>query len=285
MTCTNLNGILMIEAKVIEDSIYENKRLITLQTRAPKFLDSSICKHRMISSNSSSDRAIPFAKMIDKEYFLPTDVRLNESGMQGSQKLDFEDLQLFHKDLVLMREDIIETLAVWANVHKQHLNRYLLGFSMQDKVMTANKEQFDYFFSLRDSEYADPAIQELARKMKEAIENSIPQKLEAGEWHLPYIREAERSNVNAKFYSVARCARVSYLNHDQTDPVPEKDIALYNRLLKQKHLSCFEHVARPLTKEDHATKTGITHVDSKYRCWSGNFCGWVQFRQLIAPWN
>ena len=242
-------------------------------------------KHRMISSNSSSDRAIPFDKMIGSEYFLPSDVRLNEAGMQGSQKLLLDELRLFQKDLVLLREDIIETLLNWKHVHKQHLNRYLLGFSMQDKVMTANKEQFDYFFSLRDSEHADPAIQELARKMKQAIEQSVPQKLEAGEWHLPYIQESERGNINAKFYSVARCARVSYLNHDQTKPAPEKDIALYNKLLKHKHLSCFEHVARPMTKITVLGADGVTHMDKHHRLWSGNFCQWVQFRQLVADWN
>ena len=50
----------MIEAKIILDSISTHGiRLTTIQTKAPKFLDAEFEKHRMISSNSSSDRALP----------------------------------------------------------------------------------------------------------------------------------------------------------------------------------------------------------------------------------
>ena len=79
----------MIEAKIILDSISPHGiRLTTIQTKAPKFLDAEFEKHRMISSNSSSDRAIPLLKMLDSGYYLPDDIRLNQPGMQGDLLLD-----------------------------------------------------------------------------------------------------------------------------------------------------------------------------------------------------
>lgn len=273
----------MITAKVICDSIYKDSRLITLQTTACKYLDAEICKHRMISSNSSSDRAIPFDKMIKRRPFIPTDVRRNQSGMQGTEKLVGSDLVDFQADMLEIYGLTIDILGDWKHVHKQHLNRYLLGFSMQDKVMTANKEQFDYFFGLRLSEHADPAIQELAFRMKEAIDASEPKELQLGAWHLPYVEELYHPS-SAKL-SVARCARVSYLNHDQTEPDAEKDLALYEQLLNHKHLSCFEHVATPMKNRFDTFDVGTTHIDARGRCWSGNFVNWTQYRQLVANWN
>ena len=56
-----------ISAKIILDSVSNNIRLTTMQLKAPKFLDAEFEKHRMLSSNSSSDRAIPLEKMLSRK--------------------------------------------------------------------------------------------------------------------------------------------------------------------------------------------------------------------------
>ena len=68
--------------------------------------------------------------------------------------------------------------------------------------------------------------------------------------------------------SAARCARVSYLKHDNTKPNVEDDIALYHRLITSKpsHASPIEHQATPFSKADYA---------------SNNFWGWEQFRSTL----
>jgi len=58
------------------------------------------------------------------------------------------------------------------------------------------------------------------------------------------------------------------------------------------HMTPFEGVAKPMIRNTlytfaliSDTEQGITHVDRKLRLWSGNFRGWIQYRQLIQQWN
>ena len=81
--------------------------------------------------------------------------------------------------------------------------------------------------------------------------------------------------------SVARCARLSYNTFDGEINY-EKDIKLHDQLLGSKHLSPFEHVCKmPTPKEISGLGNGFTHVDYKGDMWSGNFKGWIQYRQLL----
>ena len=206
-----------ISAKVICDSIANGIRLPTLQTRAPKFLDAEFEKHRMISSNSSSDRAIPLLKMLDNGYYLPGDIRLNQPGMQGDLLLDDDSKEQFWNDLKDLYGYTANILKKWDKVHKQHLNRCLMGFSWQNKIASAT--EWDNFFNLRLDKASDPAMYELAKCMKEAMDNSTPNELNVGELHLPYIQEGELTMstfeneedmyVTAIKCSVARAAKSS----------------------------------------------------------------------------
>jgi hypothetical protein len=87
--------------------------------------------------------------------------------------------------------------------------------------------------------------------MRESIHSVNPTLLDVDEWHLPYVSREERMiqsiDVLVKC-SAARCARVSYLNHDGSTPSIEKDLILYDRLVGSKplHASPVEHQA-PLT--------------------------------------
>lgn len=281
----------MIEAKIILDSISPHGiRLTTIQTKAPKFLDAEFEKHRMISSNSSSDRAIPLMKMLDSGYYLPDDIRLNQPGMQGDLLLSGDEKEAFRNDLDGLYASTSWVLKVWDKVHKQHLNRYLMGFSWQHKVCTAT--EWDNFFELRLNSAADPAMYQLAKCMKDAMDASTPKLLQPGEWHAPYYygsftnEKGEPEPEVAIKCSVARCARVSYNNHDDTEPSVSKDLALYDKLLKSKHMSPFEHQARPMTHPhdnfyEGLWPKGYTHLDRDGRLWSANFRGWIQNRKLI----
>ena len=67
-----------------------------------------------------------------------------------------------------------------------------------------------------------------------------------------------------KRISAARCARVSYLTHEGKREIA-KDLELYERLKEDRHLSPFEHVAKPA-------------LDAGFHA---NFRGWVQMRAEI----
>ena len=85
--------------------------------------------------------------------------------------------------------------------------------------------------------------------------------------------------------ATARCARLSYMTFDGEIDY-EKDVKLYEQLLKSKHFSSFEHVAKcpkSSTLDTYISETdeGITHCDKDLNLWSGNFKGWIQYRQLV----
>jgi thymidylate synthase ThyX len=175
-----------------------------------------------------------------------------------------------------------------AGYHKQIVNRLLEPFQHITVIVTAT--EWENFFNLRLHPDAQPEIHELARVMKESMDESLPKKIS---WHLPYILEEEFTNLevidnefgNLIKYSVARCARVSYLTHDGSSPDTDKDLKLYDMLLESKHMSPFEHQAKPMTEPEDAGpfwwEDGVTHMDREENLWSGNFKGWIQNRQLI----
>ena len=85
--------------------------------------------------------------------------------------------------------------------------------------------------------------------------------------------------------SAARCARVSYLNHDKSEPDISKDIELADKLLEAGHMSPFEHQAIPMTciwDLIWCTEEGVTHMDKGGDYWSANFQGWLQHRQWLG---
>jgi thymidylate synthase ThyX len=194
-----------------------------------------------------------------------------------------------------------------AGYHKQVYNRLLESFQMQKTVLSATET--DNFFWLRDDDAADPTIRELARVMREAKDQSVPSILAPGEWHLPYV-DWIRDERGLSYYiedvdkpgqvitlslgdaikvSCARCAAVSYRNEGYG---LVKSLEVYDRLVgtDRKHASAFEHQATPIQTttgsylngaDPRSWEAGISHMDRDYQFWSGNLCGWVQYRKLI----
>jgi thymidylate synthase ThyX len=173
-------------------------------------------------------------------------------------------------------------------VHKQYANRILEPFAHITVVCSAT--DFANFFALRCHPMAQPEIHALADLMYEAYRTSQPEFLKDGFWHLPFVDEKCMQEVKDHFgvsclqdsddainmaikRSVARCARVSYLNHDGTSTSIEDDLKLYDRLLGSSpiHASPAEHQAQ----------AGILAEDSR----SGNFRGWLQFRKTLDREN
>lgn len=287
-----------IEAKIVCDSIGPNGiRLTTFVLKYPRFIHSEFMTHRMFSRNASSSRAIPFKKqieMIKEDTAVPLEFRKNKSGMQAGDALDQEGQKLAAMDWYAARDAAI----LWAEclnsrgVHKQYVNRLLEPFSHISVVCTAT--EYSNFFALRHHSMAQPEIAELARQMWEIYKVNEPDKLKEGEWHLPFLSFEEKElhwisvlndskvnveNVDERYWlplikmSVARCARVSYLNHEGKNPTFEEDMKLYDRLLGNQpiHASPAEHQARCSSKYD--------------ELWWGNFHGWVQYRKTLENEN
>lgn len=280
-------------AKIIADSISDSQiRITTMELCYPLIAHAEFMTHRMFSRNAASNRAIPTRKIIDqveKNPFVPTYWGKNQPGMQAIQRLREMEMQHCESEWHDAAENSIKSAKYLASqgLHKQIVNRLLEPFQWVKVIVTAT--EWDNFFKLRLHPDAQPEIQELAKCMKMAMDNSNPKELKHGEWHLPYLADGDflkTTKDNLVKLSVARCARVSYLNHDNENPDIDKDIALADKLLEAGHMSPFEHQATPMKYTHYREceqkwEKGVTHTDRISRQWSANFRGWIQYRQLI----
>lgn len=294
-----------INATVIADSITPyGVRITTLELEYPRFIHAELMTHRVFSRNSASSRAIPIKTMLDTIMFnpaMPIHWGKNQAGMQAKeeleqpQKIRAQALWNTAKTAAVKYSDQMHE----AGVHKQIANRITEPFQHMKVVVTSTEwNNWDW---LRYHADAQPEIKELARKTIDARTNSIPQKLNAVEWHVPYV-QTKRNDVGwleyydehnreisahqAIMISASCCAQTSYRKSDST---LEKAETIYKRLIESEpcHASPVEHQAC-VVDFDYAKignsqtwPTGITHVDRDGEFWSGNFRGWVQYRQLV----
>ena len=208
----------------------------------------------------------------------------NQKGMQGGEALTGEQEAAAVSAWLEARDRAVEMANKLADleVHKQYANRILEPWAHITVVCSAT--DWDNFFALRCHEMAQPEIHALADLIYEKYINSTPQQLDHGQWHAPFTNSpggmlglCEQIEMDAEPQlrlkkSVARCARVSYLNHEGKNPITEEDLLLYERLLGSAplHASPAEHQAMAI---------GDPNVRS------GNFRGWVQFRKTLKNEN
>lgn len=272
---------------------------------------------------------------ISVDPFIPIAWQRDHKGMQGTEYFeDFEEIYELEKEWLFAREEAV-SYAISMNSRgctKQLVNRLLEPFAWHTVLVTAT--EYDNFFELRcpklyhaasgltynslkdwnnvDTEIqwnglscmhpentsgAEIHIQALAECMWDTMNDTAPNMLESGEWHIPFGDKidtdelhdygiVERDNDydidNLKIaVSTARCARLSYMTFDGEINY-EKDIELHDMLLESKHFSPFEHCCKvPNAKELSSISGGFTHVDKDSRLWSGNLKGFIQYRHLI----
>ena len=69
-------------------------------------------------------------------------------------------------------------------------------------------------------------------------------------------------------------------------PSAKDDIPLYNQLIESDpaHASPVEHPCTVMPEFDWQSDwpDGVTHVDKNKKGWSGNYKGWIQYRQLLT---
>ena len=274
-------------AKVILDSVSPvGARITTLQLVYPRFIHAEAKTHRILnigdnsydllqetgfmdcdelSRNASSSRAIPVAKIIEQvrnDPAMPCHWGKNQPGMQAWEELTGEALQMtqgYWRAAAHAAADTAKMMNFYG-AHKQVANRILEPFQWMHVIVTAT--EWTNFFKLRLHPDADPNIYALAYAMKEAMLWSVP---EERDFHAPYVSQVRQDFTESEaMVSAARCARVSYLNHDGSKPDWDKDTALALALKSSGHASPFEHVAVAF-EGDHA-----------------NFKGWRSFRSGLG---
>lgn len=263
----------MIYAKVIADSVTgTGKRLTTMEVQMHRFVLAEFNTHRAFSRNSASSRAIPIEKQIakiEKSPAYPLDWGRNKSGMQAGESLNAKDSKKAKRLWKKSAKRAIKDCRRLQNlgVHKQLANRILEPYMWHTTIVSST--EWENFFEQRCSVLAQPEIRELAMCMRDAYNKSVPFLLVTGEFHLPYLQPGEDflPDWQKLQISIARCARVSYLTHDNQHSV-EKDILLFNKLINAEppHWSPMEHIATPMADDLNP---------------AGNFDGYAQVRHNL----
>ncbi len=278
-----------ISAIVLADSTTTTgTRLTTFQLRYHRFVHSELLTHRAFSRNSSSSRAIPVERMIGwvkVDPAIPVEWGRNQKGMQAKELLTTSEALAAELVWLEARDSAIRYTErlLEIGVHKQIANRILEPWHHIAVVLTAT--QFANWFALRNHPDAQPEIRELAKAMEKAYRTSSPAYLRAGEWHLPYVTEAERARYRVEVLvkvSVARCARVSYMKHDGEPATVDEELALHDKLAVAVplHSSPAEHQATPLAPHENESLRGNLGR------------GWKQYRKTlpnecvhVLPWE
>lgn len=290
----------MIKATIVADSIsaHTNQRITTFELEYPRFIHAELMTHRQFSRNAASSRAIPIDKMIEQVLSNPAEPihwGANQSGMQADKQIvetgRAKQVWKIAKEDAIYHAEKLQELGL----HKQIVNRVLEPFQMMKTLVTATN--FDNFFNLRCHKDAQPEIKQLADLMYQAMQESKPEVLQAGEWHTPYVYHTRSEQGVLMYYVLGRDGEVQYLTVDEAikiscscsaqvsyrknDTSIEKALTIYDKLVNSEpvHASAFEHCATPIDIE--STKEGITHFDVNDVPYSGNFSNWVQYRQLI----
>jgi len=262
-----LDGSLGYQCKVIADSINpDGNRLTTIEATYPMIVHKHMLTHRVFSRNSSSARAIPTEKLLQRVLdnpAMPLWWGKNQAGMQAREEISAEEKEEAITDCLRSRDEAVRLVRKLAalGVHKETVNRYVEPWMWITTIISAT--EYQNFFKQRCHPDAQGETKKIACMMREAYTKSQPSKSRI--WHMPYLTDEDYLGYDIDDLlklSVARCARVSYLNHDgQHDPV--KDIGVFKRLETRGDWSPFEHVAR---RSSNTVK-------------SGNFTGWVQLRE------
>lgn len=261
---------------------YEN--LWTFELTYPRYIHSEFLTHRAFSRNASSSRAIPVAKVIkqvENNPVIPPKVYMNRPGMVGevvANEAITKDFYNFWREAAENACNITKKMER-LGIHKQHINRILEPFQFIKVVVTAT--EWDNFFKLRLAPDAQPEMQELAKAIYEEMYNFkdkpfgyIKGEFEGESWLItvPYVTDNDLDilgddcdNVTLMQISAARCARVSYNNHDGSKPDIKKDLELFDRLYTAGHMSPLEH----------------TCLMDDYYVHNANLIGWTSLRYIL----
>tara|TARA_R110000851_G_scaffold292317_1_gene446732 strand:- start:5062 stop:5976 length:915 start_codon:yes stop_codon:yes gene_type:complete len=264
-------------AKIILDSINEaGQRIVTLEVEHPTYIDAQINKHRVISKNTQSQRAVPFSKFCDIPLFIPKKVGRWSKGMESHTYFEGEAHQEFVRLWTKLEQTVIGELKMMnkhfkdryqVGIAKEVINRPLSAFRTSKSIMTGmcDEKGWNNFFRLRSASDAQSCIYQLSEMIKGAIDGNTPV---FRKWHLPY---SEALSLEERIIqSVTTCAKISYRKGSV-----RVARSLFLRLSESGHWSPFEHQVVDIAQCNTKIKPTVDLT--------GNYLdtNWVQLRKLL----
>ena len=149
------------KCEIIADSLSpQGNRLTTYVITYPRIVHAEMCRHRMLSRNTASSRAIPFAKMIkdvQENPFIPIAWQFKHKGMQGSEYVNPEEhygeIEARVDSWLEARDKAVEMAndLDFLDTTKQLCNRLLEPFVWTTEIITGT--EWANFFELRCPQY------------------------------------------------------------------------------------------------------------------------------------
>jgi thymidylate synthase ThyX len=279
---------LSFRVRIVGDTVHpqvRTSRITTFEIYDPRIILAEWNTHGLLAKSAQSSRAVPVKtriKAVESDPYIPEYFGKNIPGM--------------HDDGPLSTEESAEALKIWndaiadalrhagrlaeVGLHKQFANRVIETYAHCYHVVTAT--EWDNFFRLRNHEYAQPEFKQVAEAMHAALKVAVPR---VSIRHLPYIEDALFNDPKAHgvydgelhLISGARCARVSYTSHDGQDFSAEKDKELCQMLIREGHMSPFDH---PSMADSLVSNTKFEASWAQPRA-HGRFWGWIPVRTTI----
>lgn len=303
------------------------EELITYRLTFPRIILAEINTYKMLSKNTSSSRAIPFEKIVEvveKDPFIPIAWQKHHKGMQGYDYFETEAENLVRNGAWLEASKLAIQNAknlYELGVTKQLANRLLENWMWVTQLVTGTRESFEHLFNQRcpvypggckswkelcdlDSNYtmetsilerleknkgqAEIHFMDLAEKMYDALNESIPNELFMGSYHIPFLKDIISSEEmlgvdDLITMSVALTARVSYTSIGDDNKLTLKRAKdIYNHCLENGHWSVFEHIGQCMRDSEY--EHSIRQIDGQgydTKGWYKNFKGFKQLRGIL----
>jgi thymidylate synthase ThyX len=214
--------------------------LITFEIEIPYYTWVELLTHKRIARNSSSARAQSLERHATEFYTPP--VFLKQGEFMSSSSTPANDQEKLRQlwEHTWRRSVMAATAMQSVGVAKEQYNRLIPAFKYVRGVVTATEGGWREFLKLRTRQ---PGVDQPDQAMIQFAE-MIQINIDLIQWriassHIPYADDLEVSQ-NTKMIAAARIARVS----KGRPKGGQDDLGLAERLLRNKHMSPFEHIAQ-----------------------------------------
>lgn len=153
----------MYKCEILADSVSpQGNRLTTFKITYPRIIHAEMCRHRILSRNTASSRAVPFEKMVkdvQENPFIPIAWQKKHKGMQGTEYFTDNEMpnsmepNWFVNRWLEARDQAVRksTRLSDAGITKQLCNRLLEPFVWTTELVSGT--EWENFFSLRCPQY------------------------------------------------------------------------------------------------------------------------------------
>ena len=137
----------------------------------------------------------------------------------------------------------------------------IIKYFKENNIFFTGENQNDLWWLQHNKGQAEIHFMDLAEKMYDALNESTPDILKGGEWHIPFSEDIwDFKDTNMldfpDFVKVSVCltAKISYTKiGDENTITVEKAREMYERLKNSGHWSCFGHIAKCMTNKEYGS--------------------------------